>query len=318
MPLTSILIPTYNQAEYLAQAIQSALDQDYDDLEIIVSDDASSDATASLTQRLPSNPRVSIHRNSVNLGRVGNYRKCLYELAKGEWVLVLDGDDYLCDPSYVSKAMKVVSKEPGIELVFANAARLREDLDGQIQPAHENQALPELMEGCDLFLLLASRKISLFHNTTLYKREKAIQMGFYRKNIISSDWESLHRYILSGKVAHLNEVAAIWRLHGKNASRILSAQERIDNLQTIIGPYEQAKAEQRFPLAIIEAWFEKRLRAAADKDVRTLLKARDLAGYQSYLSHLRDIHPRVCRRIRNSPRLLGKKIRARLASARLD
>jgi hypothetical protein len=224
---------------------------------------------------------------------VGNYRKCLYELANGEWVLMLDGDDYLNDPSYVSKAIKAASLQSDIDLVFANAARLRDDLNGQIQSAHENHDLPEIIEGCELFLLLASKKISLFHNTCLYKRHKAIDMDFYRRNIISSDWESLHRYILTGKVAYLDEVAAVWRIHGRNASKGISAQERIENLQAIIGPYQQAKTSQRFPLPVIESWFEKRLSQTADKDGRTLLKTRDFPGYRNYLRYLKSVHPVV-------------------------
>lgn len=313
MPLASILIPTYNQAEYLAEAIQSALDQDYDDLEIIVSDDASTDSTEELAQRFQLHPRLSIKRNATNLGRVGNYRKCLYELANGEWVLMLDGDDYLNDPSYVSKAIKAASLQSDIDLVFANAARLRDDLNGQIQSAHENHDLPEIIEGCELFLLLASKKISLFHNTCLYKRHKAIDMDFYRRNIISSDWESLHRYILTGKVAYLDEVAAVWRIHGRNASKGISAQERIENLQAIIGPYQQAKTSQRFPLPVIESWFEKRLSQTADKDGRTLLKTRDFPGYRNYLRYLKSVHPVVYRRIGLSPPLLVRMLRARLS-----
>jgi hypothetical protein len=244
---------------------------------------------------------------------VGNYRKCLYELANGEWVLMLDGDDYLCDQSYVSKTIKATSLESDIDLVFANATRLRADLNGQIQPSHENHGLPEIIEGCELFLLLASKKISLFHNTCLYKRHKAIDMDFYRRNIISSDWESLHRYILTGKVAYLDEVAAVWRLHGRNATRIISTQERIENLQAIIGPYQQAKTSQRFPLPVIESWFEKRLSQAAANDVRTLLKTRDFPGYRNYIRHLKSAHPIVYRRIRRSPALLVKMLRARLS-----
>ena len=316
MPLVSILIPTYNQAEYLAQAIQSALDQDYSDLEIIVSDDASTDSTEMISQRFRLNPRVSVNRNTINLGRVGNYRKCLNELSNGDWVLMLDGDDYLCDQSYISKAINAASVDPDIDLMFANAARLREDLDGQIQPADENRDLPKTIEGCELFLLLASKSVSLFHNTCLYKRRKAIAMDFYRSNIISSDWESLHRYILTGKVAYLNEVAAVWRIHGRNATRLISAQQRIDNLKVITGSYQQAKKDQRFPLPIIESWFEKRISVTAEKDGRTLLETRNFAGYRDYLGQLRRIHPGVYRRMRRSPAMLARMLRARLSLIR--
>ena len=99
--MVSILIPTYNQSRYLLQAVESALNQDYAHLEVIVCDDASSDWDQGLLKTFVADPRLRIHRNPHNLGRVKNYRQCLYELAKLDWVLVLDGDDFLLDHAYV-------------------------------------------------------------------------------------------------------------------------------------------------------------------------------------------------------------------------
>ncbi|MGW8311396.1 MAG: glycosyltransferase family 2 protein, partial [Thiogranum sp.] len=200
MPLISVLIPTFNQHTYIAQAIRSALDQDYPDIEVVVCDDASTDSTGETIKAFENDPRVSVHINAANLGRTGNYRKCLFELARGDWAIILDGDDYFSDTGYFSRAMKAAQAEPDIDLVFANATRVRDDLDGLQQfRDRENHDLPPVMRGSDLFMLLASNKITLFHNTCLYKRDKAIALDFYRENIISSDWESLHRYILNGK-----------------------------------------------------------------------------------------------------------------------
>src|SRR5262245_36940282 len=216
--MVSILIPTYNQSRYLLQAVESALNQDYEHLEVIVMDDASSEGD----QGLPSlkifetDPRLRIHRNPRNLGRVKNYRQGLYELAKLDWVLVLDGDDYLLDHAYISKAMAIAASDPDIDLVFSNAVRLYEDKGGIFKTAHENKDLPPVMAGPDLFLKLADAKsmISMFHNTAIYKREKAVNLDFFRRDIISSDWESLHRYILTGKVAFLNTSVSVYRIHG--------------------------------------------------------------------------------------------------------
>tara|TARA_R110002072_G_scaffold4508_4_gene31426 strand:+ start:3854 stop:4795 length:942 start_codon:yes stop_codon:yes gene_type:complete len=312
MDSVNILIPTYNQAEHLAHAVQSALDQDYGNLRVIVSDDASTDTTASVLERFSADERLLVNRNPHNLGRVGNYRKCLYELAFGEWILVLDGDDYLCDNAYISNAIEIASNNPSIDLVFANAARLREDLDNQLQASSENQGLPGLMDGRDLFLRLATERISLFHNTCLYKREKACSLDFYRQDIISSDWESLHRYILTGRVAYCAIDAAVWRLHGNNATKTLSAAQSIANLSCITGPYQAAKAGRIFPQQVLENWFEARLWNIAAKDVRALLKKADFESYQTYMATLQRIHPVVFKRIRRSPGLLMRKLRARL------
>jgi len=314
-PLVSILIPTYNQSGYLLQAVESALNQDYPHLEVIVCDDASGDWDPLLLKDFEDDPQLGIHRNPANLGRVGNYRQSLYELAKGDWALLLDGDDYLHDPAYVSTAMQIAASDPDIDLVFSNAARLYDKRSGSLAAPRENKNLLEVMEGVDLFLKLADEKISLFHSTAIYKRKKAVNMDFYRRNIISSDWESLHRYILTGKVAFVNTIASIWHIHGENATKNISAQDRANNLQVITEPYLAAKAQSIFSPSILDNWFKRRLWRAACKDVRALLKASDLDGFRSYLRTLEQISPLVARRIRRSPKLLIRRLAAYLPGA---
>jgi glycosyltransferase involved in cell wall biosynthesis len=114
MALVSILIPTFNQAGYIGQAVKSALQQDWPELEVVVSDDGSSDDTQHVLEKYHDDERVRLSRNAENLGRVGNYRKCLYELANGDWALILDGDDYLIDSSYISKAMSLAQADSTI------------------------------------------------------------------------------------------------------------------------------------------------------------------------------------------------------------
>ncbi len=311
--MVSILIPTYNQSAYLLQAVESALNQDYEHLEVIVCDDASSDWDQELLKKFVADPRLRIHRNSHNIGRVKNYRQGLYELANLDWVLVLDGDDFLQDHAYVSKAMKIAASDPDIDLVFSNAVRLYEDRGGLLEPAIENKDLPLVMTGPELFLRLAGKKsISLFHNTAIYKKEKAVNLDFYRRDIISSDWESLHRYILTGKVAFLNTNASIWRIHQANATQNISAQDRGSNLQAIVDPYLAAKTLGLFSKSTLETWFETRLWKNARIDARTLLLARDVEGYKSYLRILKRISPRIERRIRRSPKLMVQRLKASL------
>lgn len=315
MPVISVLIPTFNQRAYLGQAIQSALDQNYPDIEVIVCDDASTEPIAEAVEPFKNDPRLSIHSNPANLGRTQNYRKCLFELARGEWAIVLDGDDYFSDPGYLSKAVKAAAVAADIDLVFANAVRVRDDLDGLRQfRRNENQGLPDIISGIELFMLLASRKITLFHNTCLYKRDKAIDLDFYRENIISSDWESLHRYILTGNVAFIDEGVAVWRIHGKNVSKNMSAKERIANLQSILGPYRHARSLGVLPDADLKAWLNRRLERAALKDLRSILKRDDRSDYETYMDHIQTIDPAIAQRLQASLSLLARRLRARLRS----
>jgi glycosyltransferase involved in cell wall biosynthesis len=313
--LVSILIPTYNQLGYLQQAVESALNQDYPQLEVIICDDASRDWDPHVLDKWSGDIRLRIHRNPQNLGRVDNYRHGLYDLASGKWVLILDGDDFLNDDTYLSTAMDIAASDPGIDLLFSNAARLNSKRPGEYAAPHENRTLPRMMEGRDLFLKLAEEDISVFHSTVLYKRDKAMALDFYRSNIISSDWESLHRYILTGKVVFIDTIASVWRIHGDNATKNMSAQERSENLQAIVGPYLAAKTAAVFEASTLDDWLYTRLWKIAFKDARTLIKAGDRDGLNTYLLVLEQVSPAVARRVRKSPKLWRYRIALYLAAS---
>ena len=94
-PLVSILIPTYNGAEHLEACLQSARGQSVSDLEIVVVDDASTDASFEVATRCAAgDARIKVHRNDTRLGLTNNWNRCV-ELAQGEWIKFLFQDDLL-------------------------------------------------------------------------------------------------------------------------------------------------------------------------------------------------------------------------------
>jgi len=93
----SVCIPTFNGADYIRQAIHSVLEQDYQDYEIIVVDNASTDQTAAIVDSirlLPGGDRIRVYGNDQNIGLAGNLNKCL-EYARGEYIKFLCVDDLL-------------------------------------------------------------------------------------------------------------------------------------------------------------------------------------------------------------------------------
>jgi len=97
--LVSILIPTFNRSHWLQNAVRSALHQSYDDLEVIVSDNASSDNTYEVMRDIVAGDRrVRYARNASNEGPIRNWRRCL-ELAHGRFCVILSDDDFFDEPS---------------------------------------------------------------------------------------------------------------------------------------------------------------------------------------------------------------------------
>jgi hypothetical protein len=91
--MVTIGIPTYNRAEFLRGALGYALNQTYRNLEIFVSDNASTDNTAEVVASYP-DPRIRYQRNATNLGAARNFQ-LLAEMAKGEFFLWLQDDDLI-------------------------------------------------------------------------------------------------------------------------------------------------------------------------------------------------------------------------------
>ena len=82
----SICIPTYNSATTIGETLNSILSQTYQDLEILVVDNASEDNTVKVAQEFV-DPRIRIYENETNLGGEGNFNRCI-ALAKGEYIAI--------------------------------------------------------------------------------------------------------------------------------------------------------------------------------------------------------------------------------------
>jgi glycosyltransferase involved in cell wall biosynthesis len=120
-PKVSILIPVFNRKEYIAECIQSAIDQNFTDFEIVVVDNASTDGTWEICQQIAKvDQRVRIFRNESNIGPVRNWKRCVDE-AKGSLSKILFSDDTL-EPDCLIKMVPKL-EDPSIALVFC-AARI--------------------------------------------------------------------------------------------------------------------------------------------------------------------------------------------------
>ena len=119
LPKISIGIPTYNQYELLVQAVESALSQKYNNIEVIVSDDSQNNLTKEALLRFSSFPNFKYFKSEMPLGRVANYRKILYEYSDLDWHINLDGDDYSFDYGFIKECITHISDcDPKQNLIF--------------------------------------------------------------------------------------------------------------------------------------------------------------------------------------------------------
>lgn len=312
-PLMSIVIPTYNQARFIKQAVDSALAQTYDNLEVIVSDDCSSDNTVEVLKLYEDNPKVKVVTGNTNLGRVGNYRKCLFDLASGEWVLNLDGDDFIHDPTWVERAMQRIQSDS--EIVMACAKKQTMYPDGTTKVGNQNLGFPEVMEGDDAFWALHDCSFSAPHVTAIYNRQKARELGFYSHDIVNTDLECTYRMLLTGKIAVFPDVVSTWRMHDGNASIYQSAKDRIDNLLCYTSPYDFARL-CGFPRDKSKKWLAAHLDIACTDSYSLLKYEGDGKGFRKHLMEIKSISSNAYYRNALKPKYLLKQIAFALGLAR--
>lgn len=126
-PEVSVIIPAYNTEAYLAQAIESALGQTLENIEVIVVDDASTDNTLEVAKSF-NDKRLKVLANEKNLGAAEARNRAL-RVANGKWVAVLDSDDWYA-PERLEKLLAIA---------YANNADMIADdlhliLDGEVSP----------------------------------------------------------------------------------------------------------------------------------------------------------------------------------------
>jgi len=107
-PLVSVVVAAYNCAPYLGIAIESALGQSVSDLEVVVVDDASTDATHAIALDYARTGRVRVFRNLTNSGPSYSRNLAIHE-ALGTWVVQLDGDDWMA-PDRIARLLQVAAQ----------------------------------------------------------------------------------------------------------------------------------------------------------------------------------------------------------------
>jgi glycosyltransferase involved in cell wall biosynthesis len=125
-PLLSIGVPTYNGERYLAEALESALRQDYPNIEVLVSDTASTDSTPEICRRFESDSRVRYERSPETTSPSANFHRVL-EMAQGTYFTWLAHDDLLSNPAYASTLVEALEANPDAVLCASSVEVFRDD-----------------------------------------------------------------------------------------------------------------------------------------------------------------------------------------------
>lgn len=233
-PKVSVLIPTYNYAAYLPEAIESVLSQSYTDFELLVIDDRSADETAGiLAGYAKGDPRISFRVNPRNLGMVENWNLCL-RLAAGEYVKYLFADDLLCSPEALRLMVEALDENPAAALV-ASARRII-DSQGRSSAVLAHFPDSECIEGSRVINhCLRHQKNRIGEPTAVMFRRYLAAEGFDPRFGQIVDLEFWFRLLEKGGLAYINRPLAAFRRHEvqqtarnrRNAALLLDDTERL-------------------------------------------------------------------------------------------
>ncbi|MGI4022359.1 MAG: glycosyltransferase family 2 protein [Janthinobacterium lividum] len=206
----SVCIPTYNQAQYLAQAVRSAYNQTILPTEIIVSDDCSTDNTSAVLADLSKEiPILKIVLQPQNLGITSNTDSCL-RLASGEYIARLDSDDYLA-PTYIEKLSNALSKYP--EAGYAHAAVQEVDQYGN-SLLERQLARKSGYQPADKALQSAIKGYRVAANIIMFRKEALIKVNFLTNRPSSAEDYHLSASLAAAGFGNIysNEILSHYRV----------------------------------------------------------------------------------------------------------
>ena len=211
-PKISVLIPTYNYARFLPEAIESVLAQDFRDFEVLIVDDCSADNTAAIVQPYCAREaRVRFSVNAANLGMVNNWNRCLEE-ARGEYIKFLFGDDKLCHPQALGKMVALLERHPSATL--AASARVILDEKSKVVDVWR-----PLSEGCHngreiiTACLMENGKNLVGEPSAVLFRKSDAGRGFDARYRQVVDVEMWFHLLDKGDLAYTREPLCAFRCH---------------------------------------------------------------------------------------------------------
>lgn len=223
-PLVSIVIPAYNAAGYLREAIDSVLNQSYPNIELIVLDDGSTDATAEL---LNSYPEALFYRERhANMGQSATLNKG-WAMSKGEIIGYLSADDALL-PNAVAAAVNALKLHPEVMMVYGDYELIDQHSDVIRDVQAPDFSIRELVEN-----VVVQPGPGVFFRRGCFEK-----LGGWNPALRQTpDYEYWLRIALMGPLLRVPELLARFRVHNESQSYHSTSVEKSDEVVSVLQAY---------------------------------------------------------------------------------
>ncbi len=218
MPEVSVIIPNYNHADYLIQRIESILQQTYQDFELIILDDLSTDSSLDVIELYRQHPRVShIVFNEINSGSTFNQWEKGIELASGKYIWIAESDDW-CEPDLLQTLTDGLKNNPECVLGYAQTYVINGFND--IQKVSVHHKLTDCINGKNYIRNYLAESCTIWNaSMMLFKKDSYLKVSKAFKSFkMCGDWLFYIEMAVQGDVFVSGRVLNYFRNHAKDVS----------------------------------------------------------------------------------------------------
>jgi len=208
-PLVSVIIPTYNGSRFIRETIQSVLDQTYNNLEIMVVDDGSTDDTSLIVKSVTDQRITYIQQKNAGVSPARNHG---IAVSKGDYIAFLDHDDVWL-PCKLEKQLSLFEQNPKVALIYSDAFIINENNFIIGKYSHKikffrGRIFKELFSSCFITIL-----------TVVIKKSVFLEVGPFLPYKICEDYDLLLKCAAKYPIDYIDEPLAKYRVHGSNYSK---------------------------------------------------------------------------------------------------
>jgi glycosyltransferase involved in cell wall biosynthesis len=226
----TVIVPTFNRAGYLAQTIASILDQDFGDFDLVVADNASTDATATLVSEI-ADPRLHHVRRAHDIGWRANFNQALHS-AESEYVTLVGDDDRLL-PGALTRAVSLLDNAPSVGFVHASFDVI--DGSGDLIQADANWTndVPRdwIMHGPDFIARSMRAGTPACLSSTVMRTAALPEVCFEAGDEVCGDLVLFLRIALDWDVAFLASPGIEFRFHRGQLSKAYDVTDNVRALE---------------------------------------------------------------------------------------
>jgi glycosyltransferase involved in cell wall biosynthesis len=301
-PLVSVIIPNYNHAPYLKQRIDSVLQQTFQDFEVIILDDNSTDNSKEIIEQFRDYKQISqIVYNDSNSGNTFKQWKKGLDLAKGEWIWIAESDD-VADIEFIKKCVEAIKNDT--VLVFTRSCIIDNNGHKSNYLGCEYFPNPKYFNSCEFLplnpdpgLFLRNEMYNFNHivnaSSVLFKKSAAPNLNtFIPRFKLCGDWMFWIKVIEQGKIAYIDKDLNSFRTHSNTVrnnseNKIFAYFENAEITNYLYSKFGGSTLKKKYSDYLIYIYFSRYSKSNRNDSFIKFLGTIKIYGFKAILTSIK-------------------------------